>query len=157
MSHDPKLPYFDSNILPTSIKNFSETTFDIQKIHTAFTIAKNFSENARTKLINLNQQKSVTKDFEIGDLVLVSFPRSIHPTNSKIQHQFRGPYIVLAKVTPVTYQVALSLGAQTSTVHVSRMKIYLPPLDFSKQNLNNEELASKADSESTLTASESPD
>ena len=128
----PRLPFFDSNLMQAP-NGASSTTFDVQKLHTTFTLAKRFSEQAREKLVKLNEAKEISKSYEIGDLVLVSFPRTIHPVNSKIQHQFRGPYVVLAKVTPVTYQVALSLGGQTTTVHISRIKLYFPPLEHDKQ------------------------
>ena len=66
--------------------------------------------------------------------MLVSFPNSVHSTNPKLQHKYAGPFVVIERITPVTYQVAKSLGNKSTTVHVSRLKLYNPPLNIHEKS-----------------------
>ncbi len=71
-------------------------------------------------------------NFDIGSYVLVFFPRS-----QKLDLEWRGPYRVVQRESPLIYIVEDIVSGSSFRVHVNRMHIFLPG-DLSPEQLNRE-------------------
>ena len=89
-------------------------------------------------LAKANQERNANKshrkvEFNVGDKVLlnsyhVNLASQALQTSKKLQHQFIGPYIIAAKISPVTYKLDLPHNLQIHLVfHVSLLQPYQDP------------------------------
>ena len=71
-----------------------------------------------------HDRKSVVREFSVGDYVLVFMPLR----KGKLVNQWQGPFIIIKKITEVTYQVDLwTSGKRYRTFHVNCMKQWPSP------------------------------
>ena len=69
--------------------------------------------------------KSVERNFNVGDCVLVFQPKKL----SKLQSEWRGPVLITKKLTEVTYQVDLGQSPKRFlTFHVNSIKAWNSPV-----------------------------
>ena len=85
-------------------------------------------------LTEVNEQRAEVVDdsmprFKIGDRVLVYDPTSKKGEPSKLKKRWKGPYVVMEQLSPVTY--SLALDGLIKTVHAERMKLYHDEADVS--------------------------
>ena len=66
--------------------------------------------------------------FAVGQKVWYFCPRKISHRSNKWSLQTSGPYEIMRKVNDVNYVIRLSLKHPSFTVHVDRLRQYLPPL-----------------------------
>ena len=72
-------------------------------------------------LANIRKRSKGQMDYDIGDHVLIHYPRS-----EKILLEWRGPYQIVSKINQVVYTVQ-ELGTKTQfDVHVNRMHLFYP-------------------------------
>lgn len=64
--------------------------------------------------------------FKPGDEVLVYFPKNLRNNQTKFNQRYKGPYTVLRKVNPSTYEIELLKNniLTKDTVHIARLKLY---------------------------------
>ncbi len=70
----------------------------------------------------LNDKRFVKDDFTPGDSVLIE--RMWDPNNGKLAPVKEGPFTILKKLSPVTFEVnrpVQTLGCKTDVVHVSKL------------------------------------
>lgn len=79
----------------------------------------------------LYDKRFLPGEFATGDAVLYETPW--HPNRGKLSPVMEGPYTVLKKVSPVNYEIdrpVLPIGRQTDVVHISKLRLYHPPIAF---------------------------
>lgn len=64
--------------------------------------------------------------FKPGDEVLIWFPKLLRDNQTKYCYKYKGPYTVLKKLTPVSYEIELIKNNRLvrDNIHVSRLKPY---------------------------------
>lgn len=69
-------------------------------------------------------QKARTREFQPSDKVLVLLP----PSTNKLLARWRGPYPILRKVIPVTYEVEMTDHRKIKCIlHVNMLRLWHPP------------------------------
>ena len=100
-------------------------------LHNAWKIsAENIEKSGRyNKSIYDQKRKDIT--YNVGDHVWCHYPRRIVGTSSKLVHQYRGPYEILEKTSPVNFKIKSLKGKEVlDKVHVSRLKRCVPREEF---------------------------
>ncbi len=121
--HHPRLPSFDIS-QPRhmySEDNWAHGAFN--RLTATYRTVHRANEEARRAMLARHAHLQQTKSFNVGDQVLVYFPRSTFATNPKLHEQWADGYYVEKQVTPVTYVVSKGLAGQRTTVHVNRLKL----------------------------------
>ncbi len=96
------------------------------RMEKAATQASQFEESAKTKAAEYYDRGARLMTFQVGDLVLVLKPS----VGNKLQARWKGPYTVVGKLSPTTYQVKKDrLATKTLTYHVNLLQQYshVPP------------------------------
>ena len=85
------------------------------------------------KEIEKSQQKNMQRvnknrrevDFKVGDRVLLQMKHLKLSKDGKLKPKYSGPYVVLKRISPLTYRLTKAKGAyKSSIVHVKRLKLY---------------------------------
>lgn len=65
-------------------------------------------------------------ELQSGDEVLVSYPYNLREPMSKFSYVYKGPYTVLHKLSPVSYNVEILKNGRLvpENIHISRIKLY---------------------------------
>jgi hypothetical protein len=126
---DPNLPE-----LGKTRRHYSNnwTTEALVKMQDAQKLARQNSALARAKekADYDSRKRSAEKDFQVGDQILVHFPRnSINPrekNNPKFEQPWQGPFIITKALGNYAFQTLNQSTRRTTTTHANRMKLYLP-------------------------------
>ena len=79
-------------------------------------------QQRRKRVFNEKHPKT---SFAIGSRVIRRL-ESNHPDLSKLSPRWTGPYYALKQVTPLTYDIALTLTDDPVRAHVSQLKEFVP-------------------------------
>ena len=74
-------------------------------------------------------QKQKQVNFQINDQVMVYFPVAIQGLSKKLTAKWRGPFVILEKLSEVNYRIKEVNGDKVFAVHVRRLRNYRPWLD----------------------------
>ncbi|RWS23870.1 Retrotransposable element Tf2 protein type 3-like protein [Leptotrombidium deliense] len=77
-------------------------------------------------------KKFTPAEFNVGDKVLIE--TMWHPNNGKLTPAMEGPFLILKKISRVSYEVnrpVRPLGRNSDVIHISKIRRYLPPDEFS--------------------------
>ena len=112
------------SILTGEVKEFkTRTAYDYlldikQKLQTACVYATNKSECGKEKAKNYYDRSATTKDFRVGDHVLILKPQLLN----KLDLRWAGPYEIVKKIGDLDY--IIKTGDSTKVVHINRMMLY---------------------------------
>ena len=102
-----------------------------QNLHKAWKIAFQNIKKCGTYNKSMYDEKRREMIFSVGDTVWCHYPKRIVGTSSKLIHQYRGPYEIIEKTSPVNYKIRSLKGKETlDKVHVSRLKRCVPRQKF---------------------------
>ena len=117
-------------VLPTELvenRRYRMTEDDIevykQKWQTALNFAREQLLKAQLKQKEYYDTNSRTLKYEVGDYVLLRAP----PSPGKFQYRWLGPYVVIERLSDVTYRIKFPPSKETTVVHVNRLKRSPPP------------------------------
>ena len=122
---------------------------NLKVIRDSFPVVEDFVDNITTNLTKawkisyqniekcgkynkgIYDQRRREGTFSVGDTVWCHFPKRIVGTSSKLIHQYRGPYEIVEKSSPVNFKIRSMQGKETlEKVHVSRLKRCIPRQKF---------------------------
>ena len=64
-------------------------------------------------------------EFQVGDRVLLRMKHLKTSKDGKLKPKYSGPYVVLKRLSPLTYRLTKTKGSyKSSVVHVKRLKLY---------------------------------
>jgi hypothetical protein len=121
--HHPNMPYFDMDE-PTSSDPKSWATEAYLRMMSAYRLAR--SNNEEALLIGkeyYDRSATKEKEFQVGDHVLVFFPKAMNKDNHKISEPWRDGYRVLERTGPVSYVVQRGPHARPHAAQVNRLKM----------------------------------
>ena len=116
-------------LYPTPDQDVNSGVFPVEYVEwVRQAMEENFARvRAELQAASVRQKKNYdkraqTRTFTPGEWVLRFYPPNV--TRSKLNFPYRGPYLVLKKVTEVNYQIQESPRSITLTVHVDDLKKY---------------------------------
>jgi hypothetical protein len=120
--HPPNLPYFD---LHQEVIRYSDSwaTEAFLRLQKTYKLVKDNNETAERKSKEYYDKSAREQQFQIGDRVLVFFPRMSRDGNAKMTQPWRPGYVVIKQTSPVSYIVKLTPRSQPMSVHVNRLKL----------------------------------
>jgi hypothetical protein len=75
-------------------------------------------------------------DYKIGDLVYMDCPQTEVDVSKKFQKKYRGPFRIIAEITPVTFKIReLHDKFKEYTVHANRVKHFYDMPSFATQEM----------------------
>jgi transposase InsO family protein/bacterioferritin (cytochrome b1) len=108
-------PNMDRNLLENirTIENVRQTVPEIIK-------------NAQEKQKKYFDRHRRNFDFKAGDEVLLYYPKNLRNNKTKFSQRYRGPFTVLRKVNPSSYEIEMINNNKLvkDVVHIARMKLY---------------------------------
>ena len=108
------------------------------KWQTALSFAKEQLIKAQTKQRGYYDTNSKVVEYSDGDYVLLRSP----PVPCKFQYRWLEPYVVVQRISSLTYEINLPGASENVIVHVNRLKKSPPPADSelpSERRTNEEE------------------
>ena len=125
-------PYHPLDVALDTHKNSLDLPTRILRMQESRKLAKLGIERAQARQALRFNKTRQSFEFSIGDVVLIKIPTFPKGTTRKLSMKYRGPYKVIAKLSPLAYHCRL-LSAPDSTkptrVHIERMRLYLPEQD----------------------------
>ena len=119
-------------IMPTELVEnrryrFTEDDMEVyrQKWQTALSFAKEQLIKAQIKQKGYYDTNSKVVEYSDGDYVLLRSP----PVPGKFQYRWLGPYVVVKRISSLTYEINLPGASENVIVHVNRLKKSPPPAD----------------------------
>lgn len=95
-----------------------------QRMERAAEHATAFEQKSKTTMAKYYDRGARLTTFQVGDLVLLLKPS----VSQKLQARWRGPYTVVRRISPTTYQVKKDrLATKTYTYHVNMLQTYHSP------------------------------
>ena len=106
---------------------FTEDDMEIyrQKWQTALSFAREQLTKAQIKQKGYYDANSKIVENSVGEYVLL---RSL-PVPGKFQYRWLGPYVVMKRISPLTYEINLPGATENVIVHINRIKKIPPPAD----------------------------
>ena len=120
--NDPRLP--DSLESPTVTYSATYTADAFRRLQYAYRLVYKNNEDARKAYTYHFNQRAKSRQFEIGDEVLVAFPHSVKTLNKKLSPIWRGPFSVVDVCDRNILLVRASPRSKTITVHVNRVQLF---------------------------------
>ena len=152
---EPRLPIDATLILPdlNVSSSVSQLRAEIVKnLEEAQHIALSNTQLAQQKMKVYYDQKSAPAPYDIGSQVWVYTPKKRKGLSKKLQHNYHGPYRIVAKLSPVHFRLrTLDNRPVAVPVHANRLKPYHDPADRPLES-PNEDLTSPDLQDSDLPA-----
>ena len=121
--NDPRLP--DSLESPTVVTHSLSYTADaFRRLQYAYRLVYKNNEEARKAYTHHFNLRAKSRQFEIGDEVLVAFPHSPKTINTKLSPIWRGPFSVVDFCDKNVLIVRASPRSKNITVHVNRVQLF---------------------------------
>ncbi|XP_074657113.1 uncharacterized protein LOC141910281 [Tubulanus polymorphus] len=104
----------------------------VESIHTALRIALDNLERSQRRMKEKYDKKSNPRSYNPGDYVWIFSPHLKKDVMRKFAHKFHGPFVILSKMSDVTYKVynVRENKPTEQVVNVNRMKPYTHPDDI---------------------------
>ncbi len=118
----PRLPETVSQTQTTYSCSYSADAF--RRMQYAYKLVYDNNEAARIAYTAHFNKKSKTRQFEIGDEVLVSFPIPINIVNKKLASMWKGPFAVIRVLSTNILDVKASPTSKLIRVHVNRVRLF---------------------------------
>ncbi|KAI1300091.1 hypothetical protein HDE_03589 [Halotydeus destructor] len=95
-------------------------------MHGILKVAKANIEKAQQVTASRYNSSHTPVEYQEGEKVLIRFPTRKVGLAEKLGHPWRGPFVIIKKMTPLVYEVQLLTGnkRKKTSVHISRMKPY---------------------------------
>jgi hypothetical protein len=121
---EPQLPLFDLH-KPDYGEDFTSET--LRKLKIVYGITRENLESQDRKIMSQSSKTAVNRSFEVGDKVLLYYPKSSFKDNPKFAQKWTGPWIVTEKIGNLTYVVAPQHNSKLrpTTVHIDRLKRFI--------------------------------
>ena len=122
-----------------NFQELSEEPMDrIEQIARLMIARKQARENI-TKVQQTNQnyinKRRRDIEFQVGDQVLLELKQVKVTRGGKLLPKYAGPYVILKKISPLTYRLAKKKGPfKSSVVHVKRLKAYRQRQDATEKD-----------------------
>jgi transposase InsO family protein len=118
---EPNLPYFDLE-KPVYSNNWSDEA--LYRLRQTTKLVTENSQRAQDRMKNYaKENENPLNTFQVGDNVLVYFPRSHFSGNSKFERQWTSGWTVIERLGNLTYRLRpTKRRGMPTTVHVDRMK-----------------------------------
>ena len=130
---EPRLPIDAALILPDSKLSPSIAKLRAEIVHNleqAQSIIKSNTELAQQKMKAYYDLKATPVSYDIGSRVWVYTPKTRKGLSKKLQHNYHGPYRIVAKLSPVHFKLRTVDNRPLSVaVHANRLKPYYDPAD----------------------------
>ena len=127
--HDPRLGTYDTRS-PRRLYDESDDGKAFQSMRRAFALARDNLEKSQAET-NAQANKTLRpREFKVGDSVWCEFPKPPN-VNQKFFSPWRGPFKVLRKFTPVSFEIADDLANKPIRAHANRLRLIkaTPDLD----------------------------
>ena len=109
------------------IKHNTQTQNIIKNIKLAQDIAKKNNKEAQ-KIMKIAYDKNISNiTFKVGEKVLLRDKMKYIGKSPKFLPKYKGPYILIKQLSPVTFQVGTTNKRMFDKVHVTRLKKYNAP------------------------------
>ena len=104
---------------------FTEDDIEVykQRWQTALAFAKEHLIKAQVKQKEYYDVKTKVLEYSEGEYVLLRSP----PVPGKFQYRWLGPYVVIQRISQLTYRIQLPGASESVVVHVNRLKRSPPP------------------------------
>ena len=130
---EPRLPIDAALILPDSNVSTSVAQLRakiVENIESAQQLILSNTQLAQQKMKSYYDKKASPVPFEVGSRVWVYTPKKKKGLSKKLQHNFHGPYRIVAKLSPVHFKLRTLDNRPVSVpVHANRLKPYYDPAD----------------------------
>ncbi|XP_074040987.1 tropomodulin isoform X2 [Leptinotarsa decemlineata] len=94
------------------------------RMHRVYSEVYNNTEKTKEKRIKEFNKKSEERAFELGDLVYLKNMATKIGTSKKLSKPWIGPYRIMTRIGPVTYELRKVGTRQNQIVHVNRLKAF---------------------------------
>ena len=130
---EPRLPIDAALILPDSKLSSSVAKLRaeiVQNLENAQSIIKSNTQLAQQKMKAYYDLKATPVLYDVGSRVWVYTPKKRKGLSKKLQHNYHGPYRIVAKLSPVHFKLRTLDNRPVSVpVHANRIKPYHDPAD----------------------------
>ncbi|KAG8193133.1 hypothetical protein JTE90_006965 [Oedothorax gibbosus] len=100
------------------------------------TVRENLTKAAQSmeeRVLKQSKQKSI----KVGDQVFLHYPSLGNSSSRKFAMPNKGPFCVIAQVSPVTFQIqSVNNSSEVQTVHINRLSPYTPRHTFSEDMIS---------------------
>ena len=130
---EPRLPIDAALILPDSKLSWSVAKLRaeiVQNLENVQSIIKSNTQLAQQKMKAYYDLKATPVLYDVGSRVWVYTPKKRKGLSKKLQHNYHGPYRIVAKLSPVHFKLRTLDNRPVSVpVHANRIKPYHDPTD----------------------------
>ena len=119
--HEPRLPYFD--MCRPKMWSDSWSSEKLQKMKETYEMVQARLESGANKNKEYGDRKAISKNFQVGEKVLVHFPKAVFSGNKKIIPNWMPDFIIHSRKDRETFEVRHIFGKKRPTiVHSDRLK-----------------------------------
>lgn len=93
-----------------------------ERLETAHSLVREHTGNAMKRQKLIHDRRTSYEQFEKGDKVYVYFPVKKIGTSSKFTSFWRGPYLILGKLSDVLYKVDCGRNRSEQVIHCDRIR-----------------------------------
>ncbi|KAK3105050.1 hypothetical protein FSP39_016182 [Pinctada imbricata] len=116
-----------------------------ERFHRAFEIIRTNLNTAHLHQKDYYERGANFHEFQPGDNVRLFCPGVKKGQSTKLHSPWKGPYIVLAKLSDLNYRIKLVGGMKKKVVHINRMKPYVNPVAQDDQDTQRTQAAQEID------------
>ena len=119
---DPRLP--NCIDVPTITYSSSYSADSIRRMQYAYRLVYKNNADAREAYTSYYNKKTRTRQFELGDEVLITFPVDQHIPNKKLASIWKGPFSITKICDKNILEVKASPRSKTIKVHTNRVRLF---------------------------------
>jgi hypothetical protein len=119
--HHPNLPYFDMDDPAVPEEDGSWATVAFQRMMKAYRLARLNNTEAVEKGKIAYDKKAKDRTFEVGDEVLVFFPKCMAKDNKKFTEQWKEGYVIIDQTGPISFIVQRGPHGRPHAVQQNRL------------------------------------
>ena len=122
--HNLVNPYYQSTY---ALQNWSQL---VENLHLTHQTAAQQIQLSQQKMKEIYNRNAKPYPYQVGDKVWVFTPKTIKGLSRKLMHSWHGPYRLVRKLTPVTFELRTQTNKLLKApVHVNKMKPFVDPTD----------------------------
>ena len=111
----------------TALQNRSQL---VENLHLTHQTAAQQIQLGQQKMKEIYDRNAKPYPYQVGDKVWVFMPKTIKGLSRKLMHSWHGPYRLVHKLMPVTFELRTQTNKLLKApVHVNRMKPFVDPTD----------------------------
>jgi hypothetical protein len=76
------------------------------------------------KLQTVRSVVMITREYKVGDEVVLQDNRKYKGRSRKLQNKWEGPYTITSKISDLLYRIQEGLHTRSNDIHINRLKLF---------------------------------